>query len=145
MEGPVQEIVALYMIAARLIFLCIPLIIAGLISCKEKKDKRLISFNSQFLRDLKGSEVDTINKGDTINYNISREQNGDTISITVDFPWSGCAKFDGNILFTQDSLKLLYFLKNETLCSEMVFYRLNYKVLNREKKDYAISVKYQNK
>lgn len=121
------------------------LIIACFISCKEKTNGRLISFNYQFLRDLKANEIDTMNEGNPINYNITKEQKADTLSIVVDFPWSGCAKFDGDIVFAEDSLTLFYFQKSETLCSELIFYRLNYKVLNKEKKDYIITVKNRRK
>lgn len=126
-------------------FLIFLLIIASLISCKEKRHERLISFNSQFLRDLKGSEVDTISEGNAIDYQILKKQQADTLYILVDFPWSGCAKFDGNIDFNDDSLNLFYFLTNETLCSEIIYYRLNYKVLNKEKKDYVVSVQNKHK
>jgi hypothetical protein len=97
------------------------------------------------LRDIKKNEIESINENKAIEYKIKKEQITDTLSITVDFPWSGCAKMDGDITFKGDSLLLMYMLKEKTLCSEIVYYRLNYRINNPQKKSYHISVQYLEK
>ena len=125
-------------------------IVILLISCKTREvgnknlqtHKNLITFNSRFLRDLTVEEFESYNykygKG-----GIKQEQHSDTLLVTTDFPWDGCANMVGDLRYQGDSLILVYRLKDDTLCSEIVYYRLQYKILNKEKVRYKFGVEFQ--
>ncbi|WP_157600699.1 hypothetical protein [Rufibacter sp. DG15C] len=104
--------------------------------------KNLISFDNKFLRDLTSEELNnyTYGKG-----SIQKEQRGDTLYVTADFPWDGCADMEGDLVYKGDSLTLVYRLKEEVLCTEIIYYRLQYKILNKEKLDYKLKVEFQEK
>lgn len=119
-------------------------------SCQEKdrsgdnlqSHKNLISFNNEFLRDLtvKEQEQDsyTYGKGST-----QQEQKADTLYVTADFPWSGCADMEGDLIYKGDSLTLVYRLKEDVVCAEIIYYQLQYKILNKEKARYKVGIEYQ--
>ena len=111
---------------------------------KLQTHKNLISFSNEFLRDLTVEEQEhksyTYGKG-----SIQQEQKADTLYVTADFPWSGCADMEGDLEYKGDSLTLVYRLKEDVVCTEIVYYRLQYKILNKEKARYKLGIEYQEK
>lgn len=110
-----------------------------LVSCKQKSHKDLISFNSKFHRDLTQEEWDGNPDFETA---INDSVHGDTLFIKILKEGAGCMRFDGDIQKNQDTLFLNYWHKNDEACTELVIYKLEYKVLNQERKDYKLKLRY---
>ncbi|QHL87316.1 hypothetical protein GU926_07670 [Nibribacter ruber] len=115
-------------------------------SCKSKVEhhKNLIYFDQEHFRDLTEKEFEDYTSGRRkFKKEIIEKQNGDTLYITVDFPWDGCASMFGDLAYRKDSLILLYGLKEDVLCTEVIYYRLSYKVLNTAKTAYKLGFRYK--
>ncbi len=108
----------------------------------EDKHKQLLSFDYKYLRDFTDKESRNY---ETVfgEEKITKKQIGDTLAVTVDLPWNGCASIDGNVRVNKDSLVLQYWLTDDELCSELVHYRLRYKILNKPKRKYKVGFEFK--
>jgi hypothetical protein len=123
-------------------FILILLNIIIWVSSCDTKHGRFISFNSHYSHDFSEKE-----SGDPEHYPsekiVSQKQVKDTLIIEVDLPFSGCADLEGNVHIQNDSLILIYYLTDETLCTEQIHYKLTYKVENPEATKYKTRVSYE--
>lgn len=108
---------------------------------KQKKHADFISFKSKFLRDFTMNEF--INSDSTLGEKkISINYKNDTSIVSIDLPWSGCADLDGDIRKVGDSIILEYWLRYDQLCTELIFYKLTYKYIDKSKDKGKVSLKY---
>lgn len=106
---------------------------------KKDKNRDLVAFSSEYLRDYSEQEFEN---PDLAEMRITTDRNVDTLKVSVELPFSGCADIDGDMLIKQDSLILKYWLRYQELCTELVYYKLDYKLLDKSNKDFKIKLKY---
>lgn len=108
---------------------------------KQKKHADLIGFRSEFLRDFTDKEFS--NSDSTLEEEkIDITNNNDTSIVCISLPWSGCANLDGDIKKVGDSVILEYWLKYDELCTELIFYKLTYKFIDKSGGWSKIGLKY---
>jgi hypothetical protein len=106
---------------------------------KREKHKDLISFHSHYLREYSEQEFEN---PDLAEVKITEDRNLDTLNVRVELPFSGCADIDGDFEIRGDSLILSYWLRYEELCTELVYYKMDYKLTDRSNADFKIKLKY---
>lgn len=106
---------------------------------KADKHNDLISFHSRYLREYSEQEFE---KPDLAEVKITGDRNLDTLKVSVELPFSGCADIDGDVEIKEDSLILKYWLRYEELCTELVYYKMDYKLTNKSNLDYKMKLKY---
>lgn len=108
-----------------------------LLSCVRRKDENLLIFKAKYYRELSEKEFLNFTK---IEPKINQKRLKDTLKIKVDFIGSGCNAFDGDINFSNDTLYLIYWSTSKEVCEELVYYRLNYKILNKSNNNYKVKL-----
>lgn len=118
------------------------ILILGAVSClnaEQNHEKvKLISFKSIYLRPSPIEEyLDSVRAKPII----KKEGNGDTLDIRIDIPFSGCARFDGDLSLKRDSIILLYWAINDTSCMTLQHFELKYRILKLSEEDLKIGLK----
>jgi hypothetical protein len=106
---------------------------------KRDKHRDLIGFSSKYLREYTDQEFEN---PDLAEIKITKDRLLDTVNVSVELPFSGCADIDGDFEIKGDSLILMYWLRYEELCTELVYYKMDYKLTDKSNTDFKIKLNY---
>jgi hypothetical protein len=122
------------------IFLCVFCCFA----CQQKEsfiqNTKLIGFKSVSLSELDDEKYDSL-KIELDKKHIDIRYINDVIYISHLRETDACSRYKGNIEFKGDTIKLMYELVSDTICTSLVINKLTYLIDNPQKTKYKIKIK----